>query len=157
MKKIILIVGLLVVACSDDTGKNVTVEATSNKMALKCFYVTNSEAALFILDFKNQGDKADAIPFSTVPEKSFTGVPVTWNPSNIIINLVFDDSVGENSGMNTTYYYTYTISRSTLNMEWGFYFIDKHRYREPERHGYPPKKHAGFCEVTEVETSKNVF
>ena len=153
MKKIILIAGLLLVACSDDTGNSVKV--ASEKMALKCFHVINSDYALFILDFKNQGDKADVVPFSSVPEKSFTGAPVTWNPSNIIINLVYDDS-----SSSTTYihYRTYTISRSTLNMEWSTYFTSKHKYKTTtERHGYPPKKHAGYCEVTEVERPKNVF
>ena len=154
MRILILIVGsMLLIGCSDDSGNSGKV--TSDKMALKCFYVRNTDSALIILDNKNEGDKADVVPFSSTPQKSFTSVPVEWTPSNIVVNLVFEEDY---TTTLDTRYYEYIISRSTLEMEWSTYIISKHKIRSTtERLGNPSVKYPGYCELTEIESPKNVF
>ena len=140
MKKLILISFFIVVSCSENN------KVESDQLNLKCSYVEISEELTeinFNLDNKNKGDKAD-LQFRG---KSYTSVPVTWTPSYILIEFVHGDHT-------VTYKRTYTISRSNLNMEFSIITL-KSIYGSA--YNYPRSTIGGKCEVSEAESSKNVF
>ena len=138
MKKLILISFFIVVSCSENN------KVESDQLNLKCSYVESNEELTsinFNLDNKNQGDKVD-LQFRG---RSYTSVPVTWTPSNIVIEFLHE-------GYIDTYKRTYTISRSNLNMEFSII-----TYKYDNDYAFPKRTIGGKCEVSETESSKNVF
>jgi len=148
MRKLTLLFLLLIVACSDNSGDSNKVE--SEQLILKCDYLeVNGEPnrydpMIFILDNKNKGDKADVV----FRGESYTSAPVTWTPSNIVIDFVITKDSGV---LETTYYRKYTISRSTLSMKWSVYYVSRFNGTSIKQTSI------GECEVSDLESNNNLF